>query len=151
MARHFNPSIVKRLQRIFGFKTDTLSDDVSGVVAVVPVTPVTTVLGEGSSAATIFTSDAERDTYITCIILSGSKDSGAAATTLSVRGYQENKQVTLAGITGITATAERDTVVVNFIPAMLIDRSSIVDLSQSGAWNSKRAIIYGYKEEVKSM
>jgi hypothetical protein len=151
MTRHFNPSITNRAARILNSKQgDFLSDEVSGPVAVIPIHAIQSLFKEGSSAATFFTSSADKDTYLCSAHLSGSKTVADTGTSLSLRVRINNEVVVLVGLTGITTTAERDSIAIMFNPPVRIDRNSAVDISQGGSWTAKRAVISGYTEEVIS-
>jgi hypothetical protein len=82
-----------------------------------------------TGAGTIFTTDAQRETYITSIKYSYVKSAtcdvatGAVATlTCVIDGVSKS----LLSLVGLTLTAEKDTVVLNFTYPLKIDKNSIV-------------------------
>lgn len=157
--KHYNPSISEDAARIFNSKQgDFLTDEVQGPVATIEISPKARVLAVASNTSTgsgtIFTSPIDKDTYITGVIFSFVKDA-ACDTSLGVAAVQ----TTIDGLSGrhlaslamASLTAERDTVYVQFLPAVKIDRNAVVQFASktfTAGTMLRVATIFGYNVET---
>jgi len=159
MVTHRNPSITERALRILNTKTgDHLSDEVNGPVVVIPIKPVTTVLGSATRAVTatgnIFTTQTGKDTYITGICFSVAKDAACDATTsdhAAISATINGSSVTLARIAGITLTAFAQSIFMSFPEPIKVDSGTTVTvggMAFTAGSCVKAVVIHGYTEEV---
>lgn len=157
MTKHYNGSIIERLNRIFRPKAgDQFTDEISGPVAVIPVTPVSRIIrAAGSSTSgsiTALTTPADKDFYLTGCTLSMIKDAtcdmatGAIALAVTVDGVAQNP----AAIAILTLTAQSQTVNVTFNPPIKVDRNTALSMGASYTAGTMRRFlgVYGYTEET---
>jgi len=159
MAKHYNPSISERAQRQFNFKAgESLTDDITGPVAVIPVSPITKFLfhsQQTTSAASnsIIIAASDKDTYITAVSLAIAKDATCdnTDTFIDVRANVDGVAKRLALLPIMTLTAQDRGVFVTFPNPVKIDRGASITANQSTFTAGKfmRAVcLYGYTEEV---
>lgn len=157
MARHYNPSIGDRINRIFRFKAgDAIDNDVEGLYAVVPVTPVCRIVRSVSSQSTgnmsAYTTPTDKDFYLTAIQASFAKDA-----TCDVASGPGRVSVVIDGATQyilefalLTLTAQSDAVVIVFPYPVKIDRTSSIAWTNTftaGAM-ARTLTLVGYTEEA---
>lgn len=159
MARHYNPSIVERLQRTFGFKAgDVLSDDISGVVAVLPIHPVQRIVKianrSSTGTTTLYTTPADKDFYLTSVFLNVTKDATCDVSNTDgpiIRAVIDGVTTTIIQVSVLTLTAQNYGQVISLPHPIKLDRNSAVTLAgatfSAGAL-SKAGGIFGYTEEV---
>jgi len=157
MARHYNPSIGARLNRIFNFKSgDAVDNEVEGTYAVVPVTPISELAIHNSNTAsgniTLHTTSDKKDTYVTGVLLSIAKDATCdiSTGTINVNSTILGKVRRLADLAVLTTTAQSSQIFVNFPFPVKLDRNVAVNISgtfTAGAC-SRTGILFGYEEDV---
>lgn len=159
MTKHFNPSIVERLNRIFRPKAgDQFTDEVSGPVAVIPVTPVSRIVKQAGSNVSgnvpVYTTPSDKDFYLTSVTLSYSKnvtcDVANGAYRLSV--VIDGVTTYIASIALQTLTADNSNLSLNLSTPVKIDRGTSIATTNSftaGAF-IRQVCISGYTEEVTS-
>lgn len=161
MTRHFNPSIVNRAQRILNSKgTDTIGDEISGPFAIVDINVpkeniLSTISRTTSGTATILTTSANEDTWVTGFLYSYIKDAtcDVADGILGISFTIDGKTQTHNLFPVLTTTAQYDAVFVKFTKAMRIDRNTSITFNTSTYTVGKmiRTVsIYGYTEAVTS-
>lgn len=156
--KHYNPSISEDAARIFNSKQgDFLSDEVTGPIANIQIKPRIRVLAVASNTSsgsgTIYTTPADKDTYITGVIFSFVKNA-ACDTALGVAAVQTTIDNLsgrhLASLAMDTLTAERDTVSVRF-DDLKIDRNVVVQFSSktfTAGTMLRVCTIFGYTVET---
>lgn len=151
MARHYNPSIVIRALRTFGFKSgDMLSDEVAGPVATIPLKPRIDIIKSATSASTVFTTASDKDTYITNVALSASKTTADTGTAVSITCVVDGATVTLIRFISATLTAFEQSGQEVYFEQLRVDRNTAVTLSVGGTWTGVCCQIKGYTEQVMS-
>lgn len=159
MARHYNPSIAERIQRIFSFKAgDTLDNNVTGIVGVIPITPISREQFASSVSASSSTNTVKalvdgKDFYITGVWASYVKDAtcDAGDGTFSVRATIDGSMKDLFAFTLLTLTAQSDSVFIPLEKPIKVDRGGTLQISQPTftAGKFRRSVTYvGYYEEV---
>jgi len=155
MTRHYNPSIVERASRILASKAgDYLSDEVSGPVAVIPISPVTKTLARATStataASTVYTTPVDKDFYLTGITLGMTKDATCDNTIVQVAVTVDGTQTIIIDVPSQSVTAYSTQVPVQFIPPLKLDRGQPIQVFGTFTVGTmrKNTCIYGYTEEV---
>lgn len=157
MVKHYNPSLVERFQRIFNFKsTDRFTDDISGPVAVIPVTPISRIVRSAnrstSGSSTILTTPTDKDFYLCGAMLSIDSDvvadNTSASIVVTIDGVSNNRDIVRIEKLSLTATSR--TVVQNFNPPIKIDRGTNITAASTFTVGASRlsGCIYGYTEET---
>lgn len=148
------------LKRAFSDSTKTqLSEqpnliDNSKVTPVIDVTPLNhktldfgiAVSADNAVAATLFTSSANADTYLTSGTLGWIKDATSTSTLATIRAVVNGGTFILAAIPGITLTANAQTISFVLPYPVKIDRNTAVTLTSStNVANIKiTGVIHGY-------
>lgn len=155
MAKHYNPSISERALRQFNFKSgDSLTNDITGPFAVIPIEPIIRivryVVRSATGTSTIYTTPSDKDFYLTGLQLSHSSNSTSDSTSCHI-------SVTIDGIAQRPAymlkqalTASDKVVSIMLPKPIKVDRNTSITLTLSftvGA-DSAVGVIYGYTEEV---
>jgi len=157
MARHYNPSIGARLNRIFNFKSgDAVDNEVEGTYAVVPVTPITELVTHNSNTAsgniTLHTTSDKKDTYVTGVLLSFVKDATCdiPTGTININSTIAGKARRLADIAVLTLTAQSNQIFVTLPFPIRLDRNVAVNISGTftAGTCSRTGILFGYEEDV---
>jgi hypothetical protein len=105
--------------------------------------------GTASNATTgaLFTTKADRDTFITYITLSTIKDATNTSTYVTVLGYVNDTLVRLCTIACLASTAQSSSITINFPIPIQLQRNKTVSIEQS---NGTSAItthaVVGYYE-----
>lgn len=152
-----NQSTVKELLSVTG---NQLSEGIPNAIPVLNANPkdyrVAKVLASSNpvttGAVTVYTASATKDTYISGVILSSVKNATAdnASTKISLTGVVDAQTVDLASIALLTLTAQSESIVYSFYPAIKIDKGSVISLSGTftlGAW-IRFAQVTGYEVEA---
>jgi len=104
----------------------------------------------GTGTATIFTTDANRDFYVTAVYLSYSKAVADAGATARIDTTIDGATVTLIRLAGVTLTAERDSLSLSFPFPIKVDRNVIFQVALSNTFGNACAGVMGFYEEVKN-
>jgi hypothetical protein len=145
--KNYNPSITERANRLFNLKSgDSMSDEVDGPVAVIPLTPAVKVR-RASGSNTIWPA-ADKDLYITAATLSIAKTAAESGSVAVINATIDGISTTILEIRGITLTADLQTVSVSLPYPLKVDKNTAVALVVTGAMTGASAIVYGYHEEV---
>ena len=159
MARHYNPSISERIQRTFGFKAgETLDNNITGPVAVIPIQPVVRLVkpsrATSTGSATIFTAASDKDTYLTGVLFSYTKDATCDMSSASDPGVTatiDGVATNIIRLGTLTLTAQSEAVYISFPIPLKIDRGTAVQLtsvSYTAGTMTRSVVAYGYTEEV---
>lgn len=99
-----------------------------------------------STSTTILTTDSFYYTYLTGITLSVAKDSTATSTLSTVTAVIDGATKTIGAITGLTLTAQNQTIDITFTKPLKLDRSSIITITNSTAVSNvtARAVVRGF-------
>lgn len=153
--KHYNPSITERANRIFNLKNgDQMPDEVEGPVAVIPLTNVVRIVRSASAnnaaSGTVWTTPAEKDFYLTGVILTTTKDATSTATNIQLTAFIDGVGQPIVRIRGITLTAMSQTVPISFSVPIKIDRNTQINIANDSAVANiaTSAVIFGYTEEV---
>lgn len=157
MTKHYNPSIVERLNRIFRPKAgDQFSDEIQGPVAVIPVEPVARIVRSTSSAATgpttVYTTPSDKDFYLTGFTFQAFCDAVADSSGYNMELVIDGATRNIAQVRKPSLTAGSFTQTHDFSKPLKIDRGTTIIIRQTfsvGA-STQAGIIYGYTEEVIS-
>lgn len=159
MTRHYNPSIAERALRILNSKQgDYLSDEVSGPVATIEIKPVCRLVKRVNATTsgttnTIFTTAADKDTYITAVYLALLKEStcDAADSSCSINVTIDGVSTTILSLPIASLIGQEGNASVILETPIKADRNTTVTLTQSTYTTGRffrHAIIYGYTEET---
>jgi len=136
---------------------DQLSDEIQGPMAVIPIVPAskfifsTTKTTTGSS--TMVTTAADKDTYITAVQLSYSKDVACdvAIGSVFVSCVVDGVTKGIIALAILTLTAESDSAAIAFQVPIKVDRNTSIIIgtnTYTAGLMSRCAVIHGYTEEV---
>jgi hypothetical protein len=151
MVKHYNPSIVQNAQRILNTKGDNLSDEVSGLIATIPIIDVVKIVRSFNKTttgnSTILTPD--RDFYLTGIQLNVSKDAASDSTSVAISGTIDGASRDLCRIPMQTLSVYTTQYSRDFSIPIKIDTNTAISVSCSFTVGTQTAvgIIYGYYEE----
>ena len=111
-----------------------------------PVTIIATAAADNSTAAVVFTTPAERDFYLTSVILSVIKDVNSTSTRSSMNVRINEVNTELIHIAGISVTAQNDVVSLNYNPPIKLSRGGEITVNNTTAVSKivARASITGY-------
>lgn len=146
--KHYNPSINERINRVFNTKAGDQGEQEIGLIGTIPVTPVCNIIKSVSSITTIYTTPADKDFYLTSCTLTMAKAAGDTATSIVIQAAVGGVTTVLVRLSGITLTAERDSLFCPFPVPIKIDRGSAIALAGGGTFTSVGGSIQGYTEEV---
>jgi hypothetical protein len=131
---------------------DFMSEEIDGPVGVIelnkPVIRIIKSLTATSGTGTIFTSASDKDTYLSCIVLSASKTAAESGTTASITCVLDGVTSTIAVIASVTLTADLQTIVVPLPVPIKVDRNTVVAYNIGGTWINIRCSVMAYVEEV---
>ena len=130
LASHIQPVLISNEKDIINIvKNQAISNSVSG---------------------NIYTTPEDKDFYLCGAVLGVVKDGTSTSTETSLRVMINGKTVRLIVIPTLTLTAERETVGINFNPAIKIDRNTTITMnnSSSTANISNSASIWGYEKDT---
>ena len=158
MVKHYNVSLVDRLQRLFKWKGNEsidsqVSDYIQPVVEITPRINIMVTGGNASTAAvTVYTTPSTKDFYLTSIHVSYAKDATADNTEvyLSATLAQTASAINLLDFANLTTTASRDSQVIIFPIPILLARGTGIGLFGAFTVGAliKTAQITGYTEEA---
>jgi hypothetical protein len=138
MAKYYNTSIAKDVQRIFNFKqADTLSPDVGNII--VPVMPIQRVCDivksviSSSVQATIYTTPTNADFYLSSCTCGVIKDVTSTSTSSSIIIQINGLAVRVIAIPGLSLTAQQNVTSVSFPIPIKCDRNSTITINSSTA------------------
>lgn len=125
-----------------------MPSDVEGPFVVIPLTPVVNVIKNATAASTLYTTPTNKDFYLTSASISMAKAVGDTGTVASITVFVDSpgSAQNLISLAGITLTAERDSIAVNYNPPIKIDRGTVIAFNTSGTFSSTRAHITGYED-----
>lgn len=156
--KHYNQSITERVNRTFNPKGESLSDDIDGIVAVVPLVPApriikSSVASSSGTSNTFHTTPTDKDFYLSALQLSIVKDStcDVATGSLTVATTVDGAVVQLARVPIVTLLAQLHDVTIPFPIPVKIDRGVNITTTQGTftAGNFLRSLtLIGYNEEV---
>jgi len=138
MVKHYNTSISEDAARILNSKQGQfLSDDVQGPIATIAIEPKCNIIKSttcsNATSATIFTTPADKDFYLTAVCLSTVQDATSTNTRSQI-------QINVDGVTGaivtlsfITLTAGRGEIFVSLDKPVKLDRNSAVRITHTTA------------------
>lgn len=152
--KHYNPSISRDCVRILNLKGEStdLVDDV--LVPVIPIVRFNNVVreveGAGSGNATIFTTPADKDFYLTSWVLNYATDAACDTVTIAIQCTIEGVSRYLIRKKKITTTADDKAIVCTYTEPIKIDRNTVMSLVCSfAAGNCPRSCtITGYTMET---
>lgn len=156
MAKHYNPSISERAQRQFNFKGDSLTDEITGPVAVIPIQPFVRNLVRATSTATAaltaFTTPSDKDYFLTGLTLGITKDAACDNSTVQVAVTVAGVQTIIVDVPTQTLTAQSTQVPVMFNPPIRLDRNQPIQVFGTFTVGTmrKNLCLYGYTEETIS-
>lgn len=135
MSKHYNPELTKQASRIFKFKgVDQLTDDVKGIVAIVPLEDTCTtsfITASNATGATILTTPLDKDVYIVSAQLSYIKDATSTATDIRLVCTVENNVIRLISLPGLTLTAGNMTETITFKHPIKVDRGTQININSN--------------------
>jgi len=138
-----------RLQVVNGVP-QTINNNIQPVMEVNPkllkVVNKTAVSTSTATSATIYTTPANQDFYLTFASLSVIKDVGNLSTSETIRVRIDGATSTILSIASISGTAQTQQTQLNFSPPIKCDKSSVIDLIATDATAVIRlvGIIGGY-------
>lgn len=102
-----------------------------------------------STSGTVYTTPANKDFYLTNVVLSLAKDVNATSVMSNVNVYVNEQIVNILAIMGTSVTAQYETTTLNLKLPLLIDRNTAINITNSTAIASisARATIFGYTVE----
>lgn len=156
MTKHNNPSIAERCLRIFNTKhLDHIGSEIAPVIRpVIPIQPKIDIIKYGNRSTTgnttIFTTDSDKDFYLTSFSLSCSQDNTADSDGPSITVLIDGVSTTIAKILKRTLTEHHETIFVTLPFPIKVDRGQPCRVSQTFTVGNAScgAILYGYYEEV---
>lgn len=156
MTRHYNPTIASRTSRLFNTKAgDNFSDDVTGLVATVPVEATVDYVRNNSSTSsattTLTTTPTGVDTYLTSVLLVATADATSDCTLYVMNATINGSSRRIAEIRKQTTTAESSRLVVNFPgKGLRVDPNTTITIVQTFTVGNSTisGIVYGYQEEI---
>jgi len=157
VVKHYNPSISEDAARILNSKQGQfLGDDVQGPVAVIPIRRYANIVRRVGStttgSATVYTTPADKDFYLTGIQVSFIKNatcdvaSGPLRYTATVEGVSQG----IISLALLTLTAQDQNAFVSFETPIKVDRNTAITTSNTftaGAF-VRECCITGYTVET---
>lgn len=107
---------------------------------------VKTASAANATSATIYTTPADKDFYLSAVGLSCIKDATSTSTLSSIVTTVLGSSVVVIGIAGFTLTAQNDTMTLNFPVPIKVDRNVVISVNNSTnvANVTSRGSIAGY-------
>lgn len=157
MTRHYNPTIAQNASRILNSKTsDFISDEVSNLVAVLPIDSVCNIVRSNvratSGSSTVFATPTDKDFYLVAANLSLSADAACDNTNcvmnVTIDGVLSNRDI--IRIQKLSLTAINDTVSLHLTKPLKIDRGTNITINSTFTVGNAifGGCIIGYTEEV---
>lgn len=155
MAKHYNLSLVSWLNRLFRFKGDFPSHEVSELIMpVVCLEPTTTITKVSTNSATgtvtAYTTPTDKDFFLTGIFFSFDKNATADNTTFTISATQDGEVKTLISVLSLTTTARQIAQYIPFEKPFKVDRGTAIQHTATftaGAM-SRSVIVHGYTQET---
>lgn len=154
--KHYNPSYAEWFARLFNLKQgDQPGNEVLPYITpTVEVQPRINILRRVSltnaTAATIYTTPADKDFYLTHVTISMSKDATATVTDSNVFCIVDGVNRQILEMTSTTLTATTQSMVVSLEHPIKVDRNTAITLTANTAVANHKhaACISGYTVEV---
>lgn len=132
--KHYNPSITQWQQRILQGKGEyPLSEVEDTPILVVPISPVANIVRRASAtnatSATIYTTPADKDFYLTSAQLATIKDVTSTSTDETISAIIGGTSTILLNIPSITLTVQTGATSIIFNPPVLIDRNTAITVT----------------------
>lgn len=154
---HYNPSISEDTHRILNLKSgdnnNEVADYIQPIIKIEPRCNISEGTGRTvSGTATMFTTPASKDFYLTGLLISYIKDAacdiatGAIAVTVNIDGTSK----TIARLSVLTLTAQSQVVYIPFVKPLKVDKSASISMTGTfAAGNLQRDwTIHGYTVET---
>lgn len=156
MVMNFNPLLSKRASDIFNVKNfDFFSKEVGDkLIPVVPIIDACNIVRSGIAtnvtSQVVYTTPADRDFYLCGYVLSVLKDASATSTYTLLQVYVNGTPLNVASLTGLSTTAQNQTVSNALFYPVKIDRNTAISiLNQTNVANvTASANILGYISET---
>ena len=143
------------MQRILNLKGESTSEVFDVIQPVIPIVRTNNIVreaeGAGTGNSTIYTTPTDRDFYLTGWVLNFAADAANDAVTIALQTTIDNVTRILCRKKKITATAQSETIVCNYIEPIKIDRgANILIACTFTAGNIPRsATITGYTMDTQ--
>jgi len=156
MSKHFNTSITLWLQRIFSFKgiapTDEVSEMIQPVVVVEPGVDIARSVNlTNGTAATIFTTPADKDFYLISATVAVIKDVTSTSTGTFVQVFMpDGTGNAILRIPGITLTPQSGQMSISYPVPIRLARNTVISVNNTTATAniSAQACITGFTMET---
>lgn len=148
--KNHNVSIIADTNRIFGLKGDNIKEIREEIFPVVNITPRINCYSLTSNNlngnATLYTTPSDADFYLCSLQLSRTKDVTADTTGSAIKATIEGVSKQILYMSGLTATAQAQDLVIEFPLPVKIDRGTtiIVNASRTVGNTQHAAAISGY-------
>jgi len=133
MVKHYNTSISEDAARILNSKQGQfLGDDVTGPVAVVPISRYCNIVRRGiatGTSTTIYSTPSDKDFYIVAAELAVIKDSSSTSTVSTITVVIDGVSQPLLSIPSITLTAQNAQVTQSFRNPVKVDRGTNITVT----------------------
>lgn len=150
MSKHNNPSISERARRIFNTQLNQeISNEVLDYITpVVNITPKCDIVRSNVQTATLYVTPTDKDFYLTSAYCeAGFSGNGQSTTFISLVINGVTQKIVQLKVTNLATTTANDSVSVNPIFPVKVDRGTNIELNVSN-WGAGGII--GYTEEVKN-
>jgi len=154
MVRHFNPTISQNALRILNTKGFNLDEEVSGLVAVIPITSIPRIVRGTSRTttgnSTIYTTPSDKDFYLTGFYISATADVASDCVLYNFQITVDGVSQRIFSMVKTTLTAFNQTQFVALPIPIKIDRGTAITIGQSFTVGTSTvaSAIYGYTEET---
>jgi len=155
----------QELKRAFSDSTKTqmleqpTQVDNSKVIPIIDVTPKnhktitfskTATLNDATSS-NVFTTDANKETYVTNVEISFAKNATATATSIAIVGTYNGGTIFLTRLRGITLTANSQSISKEFHVPVKLDKNTLVQITSDTAVSTitAHAVVSGYEEDAQ--
>ncbi len=144
-----NRSIALDTNRILDLKAESISDVMPMIQPTVEIKPRLNIIKSVVTDQTIYTTPTDKDFYLTNTYISMCKAAGDTGSAISINAFIDGVATLILSIGGITGTVDYQSVAENYgQDGIKIDKGTIINLSITGTYTSKRALIKGYTRET---
>lgn len=149
-----NTSISQDLNRIFDLKGENTGEVADFIQPVKEISPRINICrsasAAGAASATIYTTPADKDFYLTAAQLSLIKDAAGTSTASNLNATIDGVSQSLLLIRGITLTAQNDSIAQSWAIPIKIDRNTNITVTNSAVAGVTltSGTIQGYTQET---
>lgn len=152
--KHYNPSISADMNRILNLKGESTNEIEDVIVPIIPIQRradiVRTLTKTSTGGSLVFTTAADKDTYITAVSLNYSADNASDGVKISLSGTVDGVSREILTLCKITLTAANHTCSLCFTNPIRLDRNTSVTLTHAFTVGTERSCcnVIGYTVET---